>query len=95
MFSCDKRTYKLVLLDVINPNGKYHVGAEQVKIDRPERENQLKIKLQELCSPDFRPTNQMNIHYMFYDLISKKEGPKIMKEPEFPDSMKPLVSWNK
>lgn len=78
-----------------NPNGKYSVGSEQVKIDRPERENQLKIKLQELCSPDFRPENQLSIHYMFYSLINKTEGPEIMKEPEFPEYMKQFVSWNK
>ena len=77
-----------------NPNGKYHIGDEQVKTYRPEREVALKSKLEELCSPDFVPDKQVNIHYMFYDLISEEVGPSIMIESDFPEHLKKCVSWN-
>ena len=76
-----------------NPNGRYHVGSEQVKINRPEREEALKAKLEELCSSGFIPDKQVNIHYMFYDLISEELGPEIMGESDFPEYLHECVSW--
>ena len=77
-----------------NPNGKYHIGGDHVHIHRPEREIALKSKLYELCSPDFKPDNQVNIHYMFYDLMSEELGPEIMVEPDFPEYLQDCVSWH-
>jgi len=77
-----------------NPNGKYHIGSKQVKIDRPKREVALKAKLEELCSPDFVPDKQVNIHYMFYDLMSEELGPEIMAESDFPEYLQKCVSWH-
>lgn len=76
-----------------NPNGKYHIGSEQVKTFRPKRELALKAKLEELCSPDFVPENQVNIHYMYYDLISKEIGPEIMTDTDFPEALTECVTW--
>lgn len=76
-----------------NPNGKYHVNGEQVKIHRPKREAALKKYLAKLCSPDFRPEHQVNVHYLFYDLESSASGPSIMLDSDFPAVMKPFVSW--
>ena len=75
------------------PTGKYHVNGEQVKMHRPKREAELKKHLKTLCSPDFQPKNQVNIHYMFYDLESLASGPSIMFDSDFPAVMKPFVSW--
>lgn len=77
-----------------NPNGKYHIGSKQVKLDRPKREIALKAKLEELCSPDFVPDKQVNIHYMFYDLMSEELGPEIMIESDFPEQLQDCVSWH-
>jgi hypothetical protein len=77
-----------------NPNGKYHVDSEQVKTYRPRREVALKAKLEELCSPDFRPANQVNIHYMFYDLKNTRDGPCILEDPEFPGPLRDCVTWS-
>ena len=77
-----------------NPNGKYHIGSKQVKLDRPKREIALKAKLEELCSPDFVPDKQVNIHYMFYDLMSEELGPEIMIESDFPEQLQDCVSCN-
>ena len=77
-----------------NPNGNYYIGGEHVKIDREKREVALKAKLEELCSPEFIPDKQENIHYMFYDLISEELGPEIMVEPEFPVHLHQCVSWH-
>lgn len=74
------------ILDSNNPNGKYHIGTEQVKTCRPKRENSLKAKIDELCSPDYIPENQVNIHYMYYDLITPEIGPEIMTDRDFPDA---------
>lgn len=76
-----------------NPNGKYFVGEEQIPIRRPEREEELKRKIETICDPDFTPEKQTTIHYMFYDLISEEDGPKILNHDEFPESMCELVSW--
>lgn len=76
-----------------NPNGKYHIGGEQVKMHRPKREAALKKHLAKLCSPDFEPKHQMNLHYMFYDLGSSEAGPAIMSDIDFPAVVKPYVSW--
>lgn len=76
-----------------NPNGKYHIGGEQVKMHRPKREAALKKHLAKLCSPEFQPKHQVNIHYMFYDLGSEEAGPAIMSDPDFPAVVKPYVSW--
>jgi len=77
-----------------NPNGKYHVGDQEIKISRCKRELQLKSKIEEICCPFFTPKNEVNIHYMFYDLISKDIGLSIMEDSDFPDTIKPIVSWN-
>ena len=76
-----------------NPNGKYHVGGEQVKIGIKERESELKKKLEYLCSPEFVPENKVNIHYMFYDLISEEDGPELLIDPGFPQILKEFVSF--
>ena len=76
-----------------NPNGKFHVDDEQVKTRRPEREIELKKHLEKVCSPNFIPENQVNIHYMYYDLISKEGGPEIMLDDDFPEALKECVSW--
>lgn len=75
------------------PTGKYHVNGEQVKMHRPKREAELKKHLKTLCSPEFQPKNQVNIHYLFYDLESTASGPSIMLDNDFPAVMKPFVSW--
>ena len=77
-----------------NPNGNYHIGSEQVKITREKREIALKAKIEELCSPNFVPDNQENIHYMFYDLMSEELGPVIMIESDFPEHLQECVSWH-
>ena len=76
-----------------NPNGKYHVGSEQVKTTRREREVALKKHLAEICSPDFVPRNQVNVHFIYYDLISERSGPEIMTDTDFPDALRECVSW--
>ena len=77
-----------------NPNGKYHVGSDQVKISRPRREEALKAKLEELCSIEFVPEKQVNIHYMFYDLISNESGPSILTDCDFPEALEECVTWH-
>lgn len=76
-----------------NPNGKYHIGNDQIKIFRPEREIKLKDHIDMICSSDFIPENQVNIHYMFYDLNSEISGPSIKFDPDFPEVMNEVVSW--
>lgn len=76
-----------------SPCGKYRVGSEEIKIQRPQREQALREHLAKVCSPDFTPTNQDSIHNLFYDLVSKEKGPKIMLDPDFPEIMKSVVSW--
>ena len=76
-----------------NPNGSYHVDFEKVKISREDRELVLKAKLDELCSPDFVPANEVSIHYMYYDLMSQDMGPEIMYDNDFPEVMRGVVSW--
>ena len=76
-----------------NPQGKYHVASEQVKTYRSKREIELKKHLEELCSPDFVPKNQVNIHYMYYDLISETEGPELVSDDDFPEALKGCVTW--
>lgn len=78
-----------------NPNGKYHIGDNQVKIYRPEREVELKKHIDMVCSSEFVPENQVNIHYMFYDLNSESSGLSIMSDPDFPEVMCDVVSWTK
>lgn len=77
-----------------SPTGEYHVGTNEVEFSRLEREVVLKAKLDELCSPDFVPEHQVNIHYAFYDLISEEGGPKIMTDCDFPDALRECVSWS-
>ena len=76
-----------------NPNGKYHVDFEEVKISREKRELALKAKLESLCSPEFVPENEVSIHYMYYDLMSEEMGPEIMYDEAFPEVMRSVVSW--
>ena len=77
-----------------NPNGKYHVGSDHVKIARPRREEALKAKMEELCSLEFVPEKQVNIHYMFYDLISNENGPSILMDSDFPEVLEECVTWH-
>ena len=76
-----------------NPNGKYHIGEDQVKTFRPERELELKNHLEKICAEGFIPENQVNIHYMYYDLISEETGPELMMDIDFPVALKDCVSW--
>lgn len=76
-----------------SPCGQYMVGSKEIKVQRPAREKVLKEHLAKVCSPDFTPDKQENIHDLFHDLVSKEEGPKILNDPDFPDAMKELVSW--
>ena len=76
-----------------NPNGNYKIGNEDLEISRENREIELKNHLRIICSPDFIPDNQVNIHYMYYDLISKESGPEIMMGPDFPKILTENVSW--
>ncbi|CAM9931294.1 unnamed protein product, partial [Ectocarpus sp. 4 AP-2014] len=66
-----------------SPCGKFRVGSKETKIMRPAREQVLKDHLDKICSPDLTPEKQENIHYLFYDLVSKKEGHEIMRDPDF------------
>ena len=76
-----------------NPNGKYHVDFDEIKISREKRELALKAKLESLCSPDFVPESEVSIHYMFYSLMSAEMGPEIMYDEAFPEVMREVVSW--
>lgn len=76
-----------------NPNGKYNVGSRKLDTCRHDRELCLRSKLEELCAPDYVPQNQVNIHYMFYDLISEKVGPQIMTDDAFPEALQKCVTW--
>lgn len=75
------------------PTGKYRVGSKQIKIPRKQREEALKEHLAKVCSPDYTPTEQESVHYIFYDLVSQTEGPAIMLDKDFPDAMKGVVLW--
>ena len=77
-----------------NPIGNYYIGGKNVNITREKRELALKAKLEELCSPEFVPDKQENIHYMFYDLMSEELGPEIMIESDFPEHLQECVSWH-
>ena len=77
-----------------NPSGNYYIGGKNVKITREKREVALKEKIDELCSPDFIPDKQENIHYMFYDLMSEELGPSIIVESDLPEYIKNCVSWH-
>lgn len=74
-------------------NGKYFVADEQIKIRRPQREVELRRHIDIACSPDFAPTRDTCVDYMFYDLISPSEGPKICLEDDFPRVMHEFVTW--
>lgn len=76
-----------------SPNGTYHVDSGKQKMDRVAREAKLKAHLEFLCSPDFDPQNKMTVHYMFYDLQSREDGPIILDDADFPEVMKPFVTW--
>ena len=76
-----------------SPNGTYHVDSGKQKMDRVAREAKLKAHLEFLCSPDFDPQNKMTVHYMFYDLQSREDGPVILDDADFPEVMKPFVTW--
>ncbi|CAN0569447.1 unnamed protein product, partial [Ectocarpus sp. 12 AP-2014] len=66
-----------------SPTGTYHLDSEKQKMDRVAREAKLKGHLEFLCSPGFDPQNKMNLHYMFYDLQSKEDGPAILNDADF------------
>lgn len=76
-----------------SPNGKYFVGDNKIGIQKSDREEELKRQIEKICDPSFVPEKNTTIHYMFYDLSSDEEGPKILDHPEFPESMAELVSW--
>ena len=71
-----------------SPTGKYHVDFDEVKVPRAERELSLKAKLDEVCSPNFEPKHQVQVHYLYYDLMSKEMGPSIQYDPDFPEAMR-------
>ena len=77
-----------------SPTGKYHVDFDEVKVPRAERELSLKAKLDEVCSPNFEPKHQVQVHYLYYDLMSKEMGPSIQYDPDFPEAMRGVVSWS-
>lgn len=62
-------------------------------MQRKQREAALKEVLARVYSPDFTPTQQESVYYMFYDLQSTEKGPEILLGPDFPDAMKALESW--
>ncbi|CAN0222687.1 unnamed protein product, partial [Scytosiphon promiscuus] len=66
-----------------SPCGKYKIESNETKTPRPTREQVLKDHLAKVCSPDYAPEKQERIHYLFYDLVSKSEGPEIMYDPDF------------
>ena len=76
-----------------NPNGKRIVYGKENTIGRSRREVELKKHLELVCSPTFVPKNEVNIHYMYYDLISKDNGPEILEDPDFPEALRPCVTW--
>lgn len=39
----------------------------------------LKEHLERLCDIAFVPNNEVNIHYMYYDLVSEQSGPEIRR----------------
>lgn len=77
-----------------NPNGKYHVSGDQVKMLRKDREVVLKEYIDRVCSSEFVPERQVNYHYLFYDLASHEDGPEILCDPDVPDACVECVTWN-
>jgi len=51
------------------------VDFDEVKVPRAERELSLKAKPEEACFPNFEPQHQVQVHYLFYGLMSKEMGP--------------------
>ena len=43
--------------------------------------------------PDFVPTGNENIHYMFYPRVSESGPPKILENSQYPEYVKNIVSW--
>lgn len=87
--------------DTAPPCGKYRVGSEQIKIQRPDRDNKmLKEHFAKVCWPRFTPNHQENVQCTVFVSICftiycsvKDKCPEIMLDPDFPEAMKALVSW--
>lgn len=59
----------------------------QIEIQRPAREQVVpNDHLAKVCSPDSTPDKEESIS--FYDLVSKREGLEIMRDPDFPEAIK-------
>jgi len=92
-----KAGYKIPIYWIrYSPNSNYIIGDIIMRnyTQRYKRENALKEYIDYLCSPDFVPNKQVNIHYMFYDLKSKEEGPKILDNPDFNEALKECTTWH-
>lgn len=59
-----------------SPCGKYRVGSEQIKTQRPDREKILKDDLAKVCSPDFTPETKKlyTTHFMIW--CRRKRAPR-------------------
>lgn len=75
-----------------NPCGRCFVGDEAVRINRAEREAELRGYLRSVCDGTVLPRGQNSVHYMFYDRVSKKGRPNVTLDADFPDSMKGMVT---
>lgn len=77
-----------------SPNSSYKIGGKHTQTRRYVREAHLKEHLERVCSPDFKPDNHINIHYMFYNLVSKEKGLELFNHEEFPSVLLPYCSWH-
>jgi len=80
-----------------SPNSNYVVGDQihRQYTYRYQREVHLKEHIDKLCSPDYEFKKNFNIHYMFYNLKSEDEGPKILDDPAYNSHIKSCVTWFK
>ncbi len=76
-----------------NPDGKYFVGDEERTVSQIDREIALKSLIFSMMRPDFVPSGNENIHYMFYSRESEKGPPTILQSTDFPEILKSIVSW--
>ena len=77
-----------------NPDGKYFVGDEERTVSQTDREIALKSHIFSMMRPDFVPSGNENIHYMFYPRESEKGPPTILQSTDFPEILKSIVSWS-
>lgn len=76
-----------------NPCGKYSVGDDIFAVKRPEREIQLREYISSVCDGAVLPVGQNSVHYMFYDRVSVTGVPCVTLDPDFPPSMRPVVTF--